>query len=75
MKINKLDEIREQIQERINYVKQLDHVHENNDEYDSRRDRYDAANQINKLKDKETKLENELEGKGISYYEFVKKLK
>ncbi|KAK6786025.1 hypothetical protein RDI58_014550 [Solanum bulbocastanum] len=55
---NKLDEVREQIQERTNYIKQLDQVQENH-EYDSRRDRFDASNQINGLKDKETKLEDE----------------
>lgn len=66
---NKLEQVREQIQERSNYIKQLEQVQQHHG-LDTIKDRFDASNQVNKLKDQEAKLEDKLMKKGVSYQKF-----
>lgn len=66
---NEVDRVREEMQQTANYINhllkmQVDHGH------DTWRERFEAANYLNGLKDKEDKLEDKLMDLGVSYRNF-----
>lgn len=67
---NMLDQVRDQIQEMTNYIDHLRKMQEDHD-HDTTRERFEATNRLYELKDKESKLEDQLmDLHGVSYRKF-----